>query len=89
MENSFCGLYFQKSKTNITELPRKEGRDRNRRYQQNATSCFSSHQISCVNKITLLKQKSARAYLQLINFPGKTQLNLGFRILISNVLFDM
>ena len=24
MENSFCGLYIQKSKTNITELSRKE-----------------------------------------------------------------
>ena len=40
MENSFCGLYIQKSKTNITELSRKEGCDRNRRYQQNATSCY-------------------------------------------------
>ena len=27
MENSFCGLYIQKSKTNITELSRKEGCD--------------------------------------------------------------
>ena len=63
MENSFCGLYIQKSKTNITELSGKEGCDRNRRYQQNATSC--SQQISCVNKMTLLKQKSARVYLQL------------------------
>ena len=28
MENSFCGLYVQKSKTNIIELSSKEGCDR-------------------------------------------------------------
>ena len=42
--------------------------------------------------MTLLKQKSARDDLQ-FNFPDKTetksQLNLAFRILIANVLFDM